>query len=347
MVLQRIPLAKTNEERQEILRAMQERFGSLVPQDLGTDPEVQEENPLAAFAARVAKDPAWDETPDLAARICETLIDLQYELRSAVKEWILWGPELTALYPLLLEQVLAGSRGDLTSCLPRAMEAARSGKPGLRDTAVVVIERSRVENKLDLILEYLAYNGANQYPFPMGRVLIGEVGSDAMKLARLREVLRNGRGKVREGILETVRMMEGGPESFKGELTAIAREGDREEKNLAIIDLGYVSEPTPAIEAVLREETRSKHYCFRGNAIVSAARLRLDADFFVPRARALLEDREGYDWTVRECAVEALGHYGAHAAHLRGDLERLRQEAEEEEFLTLIDEAIAKISSGE
>jgi HEAT repeat protein len=93
------------------------------------------------------------------------------------------------------------------------------------------------------------------------------------------------------------------------ELMNIAKSRTGETKSLAILALGSIGKKDENLCELLLENATNPEYYIRGNAINSLGRLKLSPERALPIIIAALEDKEGYDWTVQECAIKALGNY--------------------------------------
>ena len=113
----------------------------------------------------------------------------------------------------------------------------------------------------------------------------------------------------------------------------------------AISEIGLV---TPAAEEIVKLALESDRYHIRAWAAEVAGKLRLSPDYFVPRLTVLLRDIEGHDFTVQECAIRGLGHYGSEAKASLTELLSLKQEYEADEYeleeIKEIDLVIARIN---
>jgi hypothetical protein len=112
----------------------------------------------------------------------------------------------------------------------------------------------------------------------------------------------------------------------------------------AVAEIGMV---TPQASAIIESALESGEWHIRAQAAVTAGTLRVNPTQLVPKLISLLDDAEGYGYTVQESVVQGLGQYGNAAREALVALAALKAsfatDDEAAEFWKEIDAAIARI----
>lgn len=107
----------------------------------------------------------------------------------------------------------------------------------------------------------------------------------------------------------TCSLMEDQANFFYEDFKRISMSTTGETKSLAILAIGSTSNKSEELVDFLLENTMSSEWYIRGNSIRTLGRLRLSPEKAIPVVVSALQDNQGHDWTVRECAIQALMDY--------------------------------------
>ena len=112
----------------------------------------------------------------------------------------------------------------------------------------------------------------------------------------------------------------------------------------ALGKIGLVSEP---VVSLMSKALSSDKWYVRAEAAEAVGRLRLNPNTFLPILARMLQDVEGHDYTVQDCAALGIGHYGTEATKYVDALTSLRKQmlgdGYDQEDLDYIDQALAQI----
>lgn len=175
------------------------------------------------------------------------------------------------------------------------------------------------------IFNAMAKRGVNEYPFTLGEVLVQIVDKFPDVLILLKDRLQSNSEKLIQGVLYTFFLLGNRAEIAYEDLFKIALEASNESKNLAIIALSAIGKKDDKLLQLLLESAISSEYYLRGNAISSMGYLKMSPGQCLPIIINALDDVEGYDWTVREKAIEALAEYKKDAEIAIPKLKALRK----------------------
>jgi len=163
--------------------------------------------------------------------------------------------------------------------------------------------------KIDTIFREMSKCGVNEYPYTTGESLKWYLEKDSYLYERVLKEYETGTDNFKYGILQTFSMIDKLP--LVAENLIINQFEDESLYGMAVIAAcRCVKRRSDAIKLLYNALSDDK-FSVRGNAAVSLAMLKASNSEILSRMEELLGDTEGYDWSVQDKIIEALGMFGA------------------------------------
>lgn len=200
------------------------------------------------------------------------------------------------------------------------------------------------------LLEAFALHGVCEYPFSLGEATI-KAACHNPSLATVLVAALNENKNVNKAVLTILARLPL-PDASKLEAACYyAQCSDEDCACIAIGALGDIGVDSPLVATIVANALESEQWLMRASAAETAGKLKINPTQILPSLVRLLDDTEGHDFTVRECAIEGFGHYGALAKDYLDNLIGLKQlllsDDDEIGDLKRLDEAISTISATE
>jgi hypothetical protein len=186
------------------------------------------------------------------------------------------------------------------------------------------------------IFSLMQKRGINKHPYTMGEILVQLSNIFPEIITALKLHLSSDTTNLLHATLFTCSLLDEKSALLLYEpLIDIAKSRTEETKSLAILALGSTGKKDEDLGEILLENATASEWYIRGNAINSMGKLHVSPDKAVPIIINALEDNEGHDWTVQECAIAALSNYGSlvgsYAADAITKLKSIRKKLKDEE----------------
>jgi HEAT repeats len=238
---------------------------------------------------------------------------------------------ITDRYFILSQLVLAADKYDVLP-LPEIEFMLISNDIEIEDIASKVLKGIGIKSikALPKMLELMQKRGLNCYPYTIGETLVQLANSYPEVMIALKSNLNSGIDNLVNATLYTCSLMDEKSIFFYEDLMNIAQSQDGETKSLAIMALGSTGKKDESLCEFLLECSTSSEWYIRGNAINSLGMLKLAPERCLSVIINALNDAEGYDWTVQESAIKALGNYGNQASEAIPALKALRKRISDE-----------------
>jgi hypothetical protein len=183
------------------------------------------------------------------------------------------------------------------------VEIERSGCQALKGAASQAIQI------LPDIFSLMQKRGLNEHPYTIGEILVQLSRSFPEVLEGLRSNLVSDIENLLQASIFTCSLMDDRANLFYKDFKRLAQSTTGETKSLAILAIGSMGNNSEELVDFLLENTASPEWYIRGNSIRTLGQLRLSPEKAIPVIVSALQDDEGHDWTVRDCAIQALLHY--------------------------------------
>jgi len=186
------------------------------------------------------------------------------------------------------------------------------------------------------IFSLMQKRGINKHPYTMGEILVQLSNIFPEIITALKLHLSSDTTNLLHATLFTCSLLDEKSALLLYEpLIDIAKSRTEETKSLAILALGSTGKKDEDLGEILLENATASEWYIKGNAINSMGKLHVSPDKAVPIIINALEDNEGHDWTVQECAIAALSNYGSlvgtYAADAITKLKSIRKKLKDEQ----------------
>ncbi len=192
------------------------------------------------------------------------------------------------------------------------------------------------------IFSLMQKRGLNEHPYTIGEILVQLSRSFPEVLEGLRSNLVSDIENLLQASIFTCSLIDDHANLFYEDFKRIAQSTTGETKSLAILAIGSTGNNSEELVDFLLENTASPEWYIRGNSIRTLGQLRLSPEKAMPVIFRALQDDEGHDWTVRDCAIQALIHYAdtdsIDQASVTPILKNLRKMLKEEQIPGWVDQ---------
>ncbi|MDG3496910.1 MULTISPECIES: HEAT repeat domain-containing protein [Pseudanabaena] len=161
------------------------------------------------------------------------------------------------------------------------------------------------------IFSLMQKRGINRHPYTVGEILVQLSNIFPEIITVLKFHLFSDNTNLLHAILFTCSLMDEKSALLYKPLIDIAKSRIEETKSLAILALGSTGKKDEELCELLLENAIASEWYIRGNAINSMGKLQVSPEKAVPIIINALDDTEGHDWNVQECAIAALANYGS------------------------------------
>jgi hypothetical protein len=195
--------------------------------------------------------------------------------------------------------------------LPEIKMMLQSDDGGIESSGCLALKgvASQAIQLLPDIFSLMQKRGLNENPYKIGEILVQLSRSFPEVLEGLRSNLVSDIENLVQASIFTCSLMDDRANLFYEDFKWLAQSTSGETKSLAILAIGSTGNNSEELVDFLLENTASPEWYIRGNSIRTLGQLRLSPEKAIPVIVSALQDDEGHDWTVRDCAIQALLHY--------------------------------------
>lgn len=211
----------------------------------------------------------------------------------------------------ILSQLIQSCGNSSIFALPEIREMLHSDDYEIESTGCLALQWTGEEaiQFLPDLFSLMEKRGLNEQPYKIGELLVQLSQSSPKVLDGIKLNLSSTSENLLNSNLFTCSLMGRKSNFFCEDLKRLAESQSEEVKSLAILALGSTDNQSDEIGELLLKSTSASEWFVRGNAITSLGRLKFSPEKVLPIILDALDDNEGHDWTVRGCAIQALGNY--------------------------------------